>query len=279
MGLSTNTLRSYETAYITFRDKSGLSDSQIKEMEAGELSKLIDRVFDSLEMSPSSKLARISGCKGYIFEHFEKELPAKSKVRKALSKKKARQSKKIDLTENEVKDLEKFFSSEYKKAGKNHKLRTLRNLIMFKLLAYTGQRIGDILSMRVSQAKQNSLHYKQEKTGTEVNIENPAKAEIEIYCHIAGLDENSFLFASGLNKTLSYQNALKIITYAGLKTLQKDISPHVFRKYVVTHLKKLGIDDASIMAVTGHSDMRMIGYYTGSGQAPSDLRGLLLKPA
>ena len=278
-GLSKNTKRVYETSYNQFKEMSGLSDSQIRDMDSLELSKTIDRVFASLDtISPSTILTRISGVKNYVFEKWEKELPSKTKTRKTVSKRKPKQSNKIDLTESEVKAIEKFFTTQYKQSTKTHKLRTLRNLILFKLLAYTGQRIGDILGMQVGQAKSPKLFYKQEKTGKEVSIPNPAKTEIELYAHLQSLEDTSFLFSSGLNKTLSYQNALKIISYSGLKAIGKDITPHVFRKYVVTHLKKLGIDDTSIMAVTGHSDLRMIGYYTGKGKSPDNLQELLLKP-
>lgn len=276
--LSKNTLRVYRESFNQFKELSTLSDIEIEEMEAAELSGVIDKTFSGQELSPSSKLTRISGTKNYIFENFGRELPSKTKIRKAIAKKKLRQSNKADLTEQEVKALEKHFEKLFKKSEKAHRLRNLRNLILFKLLAYTGQRIGDILNMSVGSGKLQHIHYKQEKTGKEVNIPNPCKTEIEIYANLQGLNEYDKLFSSGLNKTLSYQNALNIISKAGLIAISKDkITPHVFRKYVVTHLKKLGIDDAGIMAVTGHSDLRMIGYYTGNGKAPENLQELLLR--
>jgi integrase len=275
--LGKQTKRVYETSYRQFVKITKLSEMEIQSMDVLELSKTIDKAFSVQNLSPSSILTRISGVKGYIFERWERELPSKTKIRKALSKKKPKQSGKIDLTETEVMAIEKFFTTQYKQSGKTQKLRTLRNLILFKLLAYTGQRIGDILGMRVNQARQDKLFYKQEKTGKEVLIPNPAKTEIEIYCHLQGLEENNFLFSTGLNKSLSYQYALNIISRSGLKAIGKEITPHVFRKYVVTHLKKLGIDDTSIMAVTGHSDLRMIGYYTGNGKSPENLQELLLR--
>lgn len=274
--LSTNTRRSYQTSYNQFKNLTGLSDYEIQSMDGLELSREIDKAFSGLDFSASTKLTRISGTKNFIFETYEKELPSRSKVRKNISKKKSKQSNKIDLDEKEVKTIEKFFTTQYKQAPKNQKLRNLRNLILFKLLAYTGQRIGDILKMKIESAKLQTIHYKQEKTDKEVNIPNPCKTEIDIYCNLTGLNQDDYLFESGLNKYLSYTGALKIISYAGLKAIGKDITPHVFRKYVVTHLKKLGIADQDIMAVTGHSDMRMIGYYTGAGQAPENLQQLLL---
>jgi integrase len=274
-GNSKNTNRVYKASYELFIQSTNLTEIEIKAMDIKQLSNKIESVFMSnTKYSVNSKLTRISSAKNYISEYLNIDFP-KSRNLKKLSKSKARRSNKIDITVTHIKKIVKVFETEYKNAN-GYKPQKLRNLILIKLLAFTGQRIGDILSMTIKQAKSTKLFYKQAKTGAEVTIENPCIPEILAYINIVGLTDDQPLFSTGLNKTCSYTYANMLVKQAGLKIGIDKLSCHVFRKYTVTHLKELGLSDREVMSITGHSDNRMIGYYTGDSKQVENLQGLLL---
>lgn len=273
---SKNTNRVYETSYRLFIQNTNLSEIEIQSMDILDLAKQIESVFTSSSYSVNSKLTRISACKNFISEKYNKDFP-KSRKLKHLSKQKNRRSNKIDLSTSNVKKLIKLFETEYKSCQTGYKPIKLRNLILIKLLTFTGQRIGDLLSITVNKAKQTKLFFKQEKTGAEVTIDNPCLPEIMAYINIVGLTDEQPLFSTGLNKTLSYTYVNNLISKVGLKIGIDKLTCHVFRKYAVTHLKEVGLSDRQVMSITGHSDNRMIGYYTGDSKQVDNLQKLLLQ--
>ncbi len=279
--LSENTNRVYKKSFEMFLEISGLSKSELKGIPASELRKMIDQTFSNLaDISQTTKLVRISGCRNYIEKNYDIELP-KSRDSKTLAKKKLRTSNKMDLDESQVKDIIEYFNNERLKANSNkRKISALRNYLIVNLLAFTGQRIGDLLELKVSHAVRNEIKFKQEKTGNEVSIPNPIQSEILFYVSTQKLRQSDFLFRNGMDESevLSYNFVLGIIKKAGMMLFGLDtLTPHVFRKYAVTHLKSLNLSDAEVMAVTGHADIRMLGYYTGKGEAPANLKILLLQ--
>jgi integrase len=97
----------------------------------------------------------------------------KSKIRKTLSKDKLRHSNKEEITTDELNKIIDYFFEKYKEEKRNKSSRlipSLRNYILVKLLAFTGQRIGDILSLEVNEAKKETLFFKQDKTGVEFRL-------------------------------------------------------------------------------------------------------------
>jgi integrase len=280
-GLSKNSIKAYTIAYNQFRELSRLSEIEIQGMNEAELGKKIVETFNSNFENARIRPTKISSCKNYIELTYEKSIPIK-RDRKA-GKHKLRQSNKEDLSNKQIDSIIKEFNKEYKAVMKsknqNRIVPKLRNLIMIKLLAFTGQRIGDILNLTVKESKRSNLHFKQEKTGNEIEIENPCLLEVLTYIAMTKLDESDYLFKTGFNSKLSYTHALHTINKLSLiATGNKNITPHTFRKYAVTHLKQLGFTDRQVMSVTGHSDSRMISYYTGNEENIQGLQGLLLKP-
>lgn len=265
-----NTTRSYKTAMKQFQEGMNLSLDDIRKLPEKELSNQIDKFVKSLSIEESSKLTRLSAIRSAIEKETDKQLP-KSKIRASLSASKLRYSNKEELSTEEINAVIDFFHKEYKQAKekKNSKLIPgLRNYILVRLLSFTGQRIGDILSLKVSTAKNQTLTFKQEKTGEEVFIDNPSLSEINLYIQALSLADNDYLFASGIRREpISYTQIYKIIQIAGLKLFQREITPHSFRKYTVVKLRKEGMADHDIRRVTGHSTTGMLDYYQGKDNA------------
>lgn len=260
--MNKNTLIALKKAVNDFLEINKINSINELIKSPEEISKLIDHTFENSDYKPASKLQKISLVRNNIENELNIILP-KSKVRKEYNKKILRKTNKEELTKDDIKKLENYFIKENKRAF-NHvdKIRTYRNIILFKLLAGTGQRIQDILNLSVIDVKKQYIFFKQEKTGAEINIENPCAGEIAIYITMQALSDNDYLFASGFNRNpLTRSQAFNIIQIVGALVLGRKLSPHCFRGYVVTQLKKIGYSNKEIKGISGHKSESMVEYY------------------
>jgi len=274
-----NWLYPYKRAVNDFITFSGKSLSDLKKLAPKALCELIDSVFYNSGYSVSSKLLKISAVRVYLEDELSIVLP-RSKVRKQLAKKKLRHSNKENLSSSEVKTFISYFSEKVSKVSGVKKIPALRNLLIVKLLAFTGQRIGDILNLTVKNCKKKVLLFKQEKTGVEVSIENPVIPEVLQYLAIleSRLSDDDFIFADGLMKhPLSYIIVYHFVKEAGLLLFQRQITPHCFRKYVISKLISSGHTSESIKSVSGHSNAAMVDYYGDQVVEIKDLKRKLMR--
>jgi len=140
----------------------------------------------------------------------------------------------------------------------------------------TGQRIGDVLNITVKNVKKNEIYFKQEKTGAEVKIDNPCLPEILSYIALMNFYDDDFLFASGIKKKpLAHFQAYQFILKAGLKVLGKEITPHCFRAYFITELRKNNFTNYQIQAYSGHATSNMIDYYSNDQPKIPDIQKYL----
>ena len=271
---STSTQRNYEVSFNQFLKVNSLYENDIQNIEPKKLAEMIDKTFESYDGNNRTKLTKISGVRSYIDTHYKIEIP-KSRIRKDYSRDTLRKTNKTLVSIEEIDALIKHFEKLHSESDRLEKITTLRNLLLIKLLAGTGQRISDILNLSVETAKKTLLHIKQIKTGQDVTIENPCLPEILKYIAVTKLSDSDFLFASGLTrKPLSYQQAESIIRNESGKVFGKSITSHYFRSYVVSRLIALGNHPNDIMAVTGHVDTRMIDYYN---KTKGNITGLTTK--
>jgi integrase len=273
--MNRNTGRTYRRAWELFLKLSGVNREEIIGMEPKKLTRLIDQVFDRTDYRAGTKRTYIHGVKSYLLEELDIET-GRSRVTKLLGKSIPRTSNKKKLSKEEIRKLRDYFRRHYDSADPSLKERALRNLILMELLIFTGQRIGDILKLKVSDARKPVLFFKQEKTGQEVRLENPVMPEILFYSALLHLKEEDPLFASGFHhQPMRYSQAYRIIHDAGLLILSKSISPHCFRTYVITELRMAGKTNAEIQSVSGHANSNMIDYYSVDKPEIVGLKGLL----
>jgi len=274
-----NTKRNYLHAFSYFQSQSGLSESELKEKKPSELNKLIDSIIcGNKRWSNRSKRLYISAVRTVLDYQFDVPLP-RSKVSKSLKTAGERKTNKTELTKEQVMILQKYFENNYKTEKKDYlKVTHLRNLILFKLLAGTGQRISDILNLKVAAAKKQDITFLQEKTKAIAKVENPCQQEIFLYVSIQRLSDDDFLFANDLQRNpLHRTQAYRVISDAGKLVLSiKNLSPHCLRAYFVTELKKRNVSNLTIMSATGHINEGMISYYyTGKPELKGSAQLLL----
>ena len=123
---------------------------------------------------------------------------------------------------------------------------------------YTGQREGDILSMRWSDYTDGYISIVQQKTGREMKIK--VHPDLEGYLNsIRGTEPDEFFIVSGKLKTSG--GSFRSTFGRRMKLLGIKKTFHGIRKGVACSLAENGRSINEIAAILGHKTIRMAAYY------------------
>jgi integrase len=137
-----------------------------------------------------------------------------------------------------------------------------RQRLAYALLLYTGQRVGDVASMRRADIVDGELHVIQEKTGSELHlpIVNELERAMRAYpangLALIGSPSGRPMTTKGLSAMM--RDAVK---EAGLPA--KCVA-HGLRKAAMRRLAEGGKTDKQIAAVSGHRTLREVERYTAA---------------
>lgn len=285
--LSSRTLKLYESAYMAFKTITNHDDKSLKDLDQKTLLTIVNGYIKELkppitdkvrkhEYSDASKLLFLAGIK-YHLELLRDEPLPNVKSRKNL--KQRRYSNKRELSIEEIESLLSQAERDFKDATDGRRIVKARNYILLKLLAGTGLRIGDILQLRVSDAKKPILSLVSQKTEIKTQIQNPLNPiDLGLYVREQQLTDADYLFASGLQrKPLTYEQAYRVVRELGLIAGIKDLSPHVFRKYAIERQQSLGVPEHQIRINAGYTPTSaMPGYYGHKDKLDNNLTYNLL---
>lgn len=83
--------------------------------------------------------------------------------------------------------------------------------------------------------------------------------------HIAGMRQKhaTYVFESAQKRTYTDRGVRKLLARYGQDAgLNRSISPHKLRPYLLTWLKKQGVDDALIQPYSGHASRQSLEIYS-----------------
>lgn len=151
---------------------------------------------------------------------------------------------------------------------------TERTMLLFELLLGTGQRIGDVLEMKWSDFDGEAISVRQSKTGT--NLWVPATQQLLKALHDAPRRSVFILTNHQASGSWSYRGA-----HDAMMKLRRSIGAEAFDihslRYTATaELARVGLDDAQIMAITGHKTNRMVQLYAGPERQKARARAALI---
>ena len=123
----------------------------------------------------------------------------------------------------------------------------------------TGQRIGDVLAIRLSDIKPEGIYFKQQKTGKRLLVNAPGLEEAigrarKLYSNIRGLT----LFHGRGGKPLSYYGVRSAFQRACIAAKVEDATLHDLRAKSLTDAKKQGKNPQKL---GGHSTEAMTNRY------------------
>lgn len=131
--------------------------------------------------------------------------------------------------------------------------------LLFELALGTGQRAGDIISMKWSDFDNKGISVSQNKTGT--NIWVPCTDELlEV---LASTERRGiFILTSQTGAPLTYSGAAQRLTRVSQSAGTSAYSLHGLRYSAASRLAELGATDAQIAAITGHKARSMVAKYS-----------------
>ncbi len=149
----------------------------------------------------------------------------------------------------------------------------LRDLAIIMLLHDTGLRIGEMMSLEIDSIEEdNSAVVRTEKTIRLRRVYWNPETDAVLHRYLVerinvGPEDTEFLFAtkrmnakSGSLSSRSVQRSFqRILSLAGIN---RKLCPHSFRHSFIQRLAKLGVPDAIISQLVGHSTPLTISHYT-----------------
>lgn len=132
---------------------------------------------------------------------------------------------------------------------------------------YTGVRVSELVNMRLTDVdvERCQMRINQGKGGKDRLVPFPTTFKEVIAMHIDRMHEKHATYVFETNRKHKYtdRGVRKLLTrYAAVAGLARPISPHKLRHYLLTWLKKQGIDDALIQPYSGHASRESLEVYS-----------------
>jgi len=162
--------------------------------------------------------------------------------------------------------------------------RNVQDLVLIKTLLYTGVRVSELINIHLEELDfvRCQIRINQGKGGKDRIVPFPIGFKEVLAMHVDSMQRKqaTYLFESSWKRKYSDRGVRKILEkYATLAGLNRAISPHRLRHFLLTWLKKQGIDDALIQPYSGHSSRQSLEVYSrlSIGEAQKEYDGVMGK--
>ena len=147
------------------------------------------------------------------------------------------------------------------------KTRNVQDMVIIKTLLYTGVSVSELVNIRLDDVdfERCQIRINSGKGGKDRIVPFPVSFKEVLAMHVDRMHQQqaTYLFESSWKRKYSDRGIRKILAkYAEKAGLSKPISPHQLRHFLLTWLKKQGIDDALIQPYSGHSSRQSLEVYS-----------------
>ena len=145
--------------------------------------------------------------------------------------------------------------------------RNMQNVIITKTLLYTGVRVSELVRILISDVDfdrcQIRINQGKGKKDRIVPFPESFKEVLAIHAQSVTKKGGKHLFESSWKKPYTDRGIRKILAiYSKEAGMKHSISPHKFRHFLFTWLKKQGIEDALIQPYSGHESRQSLEIYS-----------------
>jgi integrase/recombinase XerD len=145
--------------------------------------------------------------------------------------------------------------------------RKVADLVLIKTLLYTGVRVSELIAIKISDVDLDrcQIRINAGKGNKDRVVPFPPTFKETLALHLAGMTSKgaTYLFESSWKRKYSDRGVRKMLArYAMAAGLSRTISPHMLRHFLLTWLKKQGIDDALIQPYSGHASRQSLEVYS-----------------
>ncbi len=178
-------------------------------------------------------------------------------LRKSLAVKVVTTPRKLPYvpTEDEIK---RYYETVWK--GGN-----IRHLLVIKTFLYTGARVGELVNIKLDDVDLDKCRIRVGDGRGGRSVPFPETFKVALAVHMENMRRRgaSHLFVSTWGGPYSERGIRKVMeSYMKKAGLKRSISPLKLRHFLLTWMKKRGVDDAHIQPYSGHSSMRSLEVYS-----------------
>ncbi len=145
--------------------------------------------------------------------------------------------------------------------------RRTGDVVLIKTLMYTGVRVSELVNIRLADVDLDryQIRINAGKGNKDRVVPFPPSFKEVLALHSAEMRRKGavYLFESSWKKRYSDRGIRKLMArYAEAAGLERPVSPHRLRHFLLTWLKKQGIDDALIQPYSGHASRQSLEIYS-----------------
>lgn len=162
--------------------------------------------------------------------------------------------------------------------------RNMQNVIIIKTLLYTGVRVSELVRILIADVDFDrcQIRVTQGKGSKDRIVPFPESFKEVLFSHTQSITGKGgqYLFESSWKKSYTDRGIRKILAvYSKEAGMKHSISPHKFRHFLFTWLKKQGIEDALIQPYSGHESRQSLEVYSklSIGEAQESYENVISK--
>lgn len=145
--------------------------------------------------------------------------------------------------------------------------RNFADMVLIKTLFYTGIRVSELVTIRLDEVdvERCQIRITRGKGSKDRQVPFPHSFRELLALHIGRMrkKEAMYLFESVRKHKYTDRGARKMLArYAAQAGITRSMSPHKWRHFLFTWLKKEGIDDALIQPYSGHATRQSLEIYS-----------------
>jgi integrase/recombinase XerD len=145
--------------------------------------------------------------------------------------------------------------------------RHFADMVLIKTLFYTGVRVSELVAIRLDEVdvERCQIRISQGKGSKDRQVPFPHSFRELLALHIEQMraKEAIYLFESVRKHKYTDRGVRKMLArYAAQAGITRSMSPHKWRHFLFTWLKKEGIDDALIQPYSGHATRQSLEIYS-----------------
>ena len=145
--------------------------------------------------------------------------------------------------------------------------RRTADLVMIKTFMYTGLRVSELVAVKLSEVDVDACQIRVNlgKGKKDRVVPFPMGFRETLAIHMAQRQQQGgqYLFESSWKRRYSDRGVRRMLERYGIQAgLDRTISPHKLRHFLLTWLKAQGIDDALIQPYSGHASRQALEVYS-----------------
>lgn len=145
--------------------------------------------------------------------------------------------------------------------------KNIQHMVMIKTLLYTGIRVSELINVKIRDVDFDrcQIRINHGKGGKDRVVPFPLSFREVFSFYVTQIQGKKciYLFESSWKKPYSDRGIRKILMrYTQAAGIKSSVSPHKLRHFLLTWLKKQGIDDALIQPYSGHESRQSLEIYS-----------------